>query len=475
MTATAKTVHAFRDDALADHDAVALAALLRTGELSASEVTEAAIARAEAVNAALNAIHLPTFEQARALAGRTPAGVFADVPTFIKDNIDIAGLPTQHGSLAVRPAPAAVSQSFAQQYLAQGLVPLGKSSLPEFGFNASTEFKGRAPTRNPWHTDYSSGASSGGSAALVAAGVVPIAHANDGGGSIRIPAAACGLVGLKPTRSRLADFEVARVLPVNIVADGVVTRSVRDTAHFYAGAERFFHNRALPPIGLVEGPGTRRLRIGLVLDSITGEATDAETRATVLATARLLEGMGHVVEEMPLPITRQFADDFSHYWGMLSFLVSTFGGRIFPGGFDADQLDNLSLGLARLYRRNLWKTPAIIWRLRRSQQQYAEAMQAYDAVLSPVLAHTTPKLGWLSPEQEFEQLFERLTRYVSFTPLNNATGSPAISLPMGATSEGLPIAVHFSGRHGDERTLLELAYALEAAQPFRRIQDMATA
>lgn len=471
MTATAKTVHAFRDDALADHDAVALAALLRKGEVSAVEVIEAAIARAEAVNGTLNAIQLPAFAQARALAGRTPAGVFAGVPTFVKDNTDIAGLPTGHGSQAVRPAPAPVTGSFAQQFLAQGLVPLGKSTLPEFGFNASTEFMGRAPTRNPWHTDYSSGASSGGSAALVAAGVVPIAHANDGGGSIRIPAAACGLVGLKPTRSRLLDREV-QMLPVNIVADGVVTRSVRDTAHFFAGAERFFHNRKLPPIGLVEGPGQRRLRIGLVFDSITGHATDADTRATVEATARLLEGMGHQVEEMPLPITRQFADDFSHYWGMLSFLVSTFGPRLFPGGFDASQLDNLSVGLARMYRREIWRTPAIIYRLRRSQQQYARAMQTYDAVLSPVLAHTTPKLGWLSPEQAFEQLFERLTRYVSFTPLNNATGSPAISLPMGATAEGLPIAVHFSARHGDERTLLELAYALEAAQPFRRIQDM---
>ncbi|MDP2228567.1 MAG: amidase [Moraxellaceae bacterium] len=474
----ARTVHAFADDALADHDAVALAALIRAGTLTTAEVVDAAIARAERVNPAINAIHIDNFDAARTQARRgaiSPNSVFAGIPTFVKDNTDLRDQPTQHGSQAVAPVAAKTDSSFARQFLAQGLLPIGKSSLPEFGFNASTEFMGLPPTRNPWHTGYSSGASSGGSAALVAAGVVPIAHANDGGGSIRIPAAACGLVGLKPTRGRLVDIEAARVLPVNIVADGVVTRSVRDTAYFFAGAEQHFRNRKLPAIGLVEGPAKKRLRIGLVFDSITGHATDADTRATVAATAALLEAQGHRVEEMPLPITAQFADDFSTYVGMLSFLVSSFGQKLFSPEFDSKKLDNLSVGLAALYRRNALRTPMVIYRLRRSQQQYAKAMKSYDAVLSPVLAHTTPTLGWLSPEQDFEQLFERLTRYVSFTPLNNATGSPAISVPMGATAEGLPIAVHLSARHGDERTLLELAYELEAIKPFRRIQDFAPA
>ncbi|HSW14141.1 MAG TPA: amidase, partial [Solimonas sp.] len=359
------------------------------------------------------------------------------------------------------------------QYLAQGFTVLGKSRLPEFGFNASTEFiGGLPPTRNPWHTDYSSGASSGGAAALVAAGVVPIAHANDGGGSIRIPAACCGLVGLKPTRGRFIDGEQARSLPVNIVSEGVVTRSVRDTARFFAGMEQAWRNPKLPAIGQVEGPGRRRLRIGLVRDSINGHATDAATRQAVACTAALLESAGHHVEEMPLSVKPSFADDFSLYWGFLAFMSVNFGRQLFHPAFDASKLDKLSLGLAAMYRRQLHKTPLMLYRLRKSRDDYARQFRRYDAVLSPVLAHTTPLLGHLSPEQDFESLFDRLLRYVAFTPLNNAAGSPAISLPMGATAEGLPIGVQLSAAHGAEKTLLELAFELEQAQPWRRIQDL---
>lgn len=468
-----KTVHAFTNDVLGDLDATGLAELIRRRQVTAAEVAEAAIGRARRMQPLITAIEREDFESALATARHaTPMGVFAGVPTFIKDNTDIEGLPTRQGSAAIPARPTATHGAFAKQYLSQGFTVLGKSSLPEFGFNASTEFAGRAPTRNPWHTDYSSGASSGGSAALVAAGVVPIAHANDGGGSIRIPAAACGLVGLKPTRGRHIDAESVRNLPINIVSEGVVTRSVRDTAQFMAGLEQYWRNPKLKPVGLVQGPSSRRLRIGLVVDSITGPS-DAETRATVLATAKRLESLGHRVTEMPLPIGPRFAEDFSIYWGMLSFLVSTFGKRVIHPEFDARKLDNLSRGLAALYRKNMLQTPFVLYRLKKLWGDYARAFAHYDVILSPVLAHTTPELGHLSPEQDFDSLFERLTRYVSFTPLNNAAGGPALSLPLGATSAGLPIAIHLSANHGDERTLLELAFELEAAQPFRRIQDQA--
>lgn len=476
MAAATSTVHAFRDDALGDLDAVGVAERLRRGEVSAREVADAALARAEAVNPLLNAVVLTDRERIRQ-AGRTRrTGVFADVPTFIKDNTDLKGLPTRHGSRAVSGAPAAADSAFARQYLAQGFTVIGKSTMPEFGFNASTEFAGGLPpTRNPWLLSHSSGASSGGSAALVASGVVPIAHANDGGGSIRIPAACCGLVGLKPTRGRLVDGEAARSLPVKIVSEGVVTRSVRDTAHFFAGMERIYRNPKLPPVGLVEGAASRRLRIGLVTDSITGHATDDETRQAVLDTAHLLEAQGHTVEELTLPVPPRFADDFSTYWGMLSFLAATFGKRVMGPDFDAAKLDNLSQGLAQLYRRNLHKTPLVLYRLQRSWQDYARIFDTRDVVLSPVLAHVTPELGHLSPAQPFDTLFERLLRYVSFTPLNNASGSPAMSLPLGADARGLPIGVQFSARQGDERTLLSLAYELEALRPWRRIQDLVPA
>lgn len=471
----AKTAHAFTHDVLADHDATALAALIRRGEISATEAAQAAIARARRVQPRINAVEVEAYDEAlRAVGGASRGGVFAGVPTFVKDNTDVKGLPSRHGSAAIPARPAEATSAFARQYLSTGLTVLGKSTLPEFGFNASTEFMHREPTRNPWHTDYSCGASSGGSAALVAAGVVPIAHANDGGGSIRIPAAACGLVGLKPTRDRHINSESVRSLPVNIISEGVVTRSVRDTAHFMAAIEHYWRNPRLKPVGLVEGPGRRRLRIGLVVDSFTGPS-DADTRATVLATARLLQGLGHEVFEIPMPVDEQFAEDFSIYWGMLSFLVSNFGHKVIHPDFDKRRLDNLSQGLAALYRRNILKTPFVIYRLKRLARQYAAAFSTMDAVLSPVLAHTTPAIGHLSPAQDFDELFARLTRYVSFTPLNNAAGSPAISLPMGATTEGLPIAIHLSANQGEERTLLELAFELESAKPFRRLQDFAAA
>jgi amidase len=459
-------VHAYGDDVLADHDGIALAALIRSREVSRREVVEAALQRARKVDGVLHAVQV--LDEVRAIGAVVRPGPFSGVPTFVKDNTDLAGYPTNHGSEAFSAEPATRDGAFAKVLLHEGLVPLGKSRLPEFGFNATTEFMTEDPVRNPWDTDYSAGASSGGSAALVAAGVVPLAHANDGGGSIRIPAAACGLVGLKPTRGRFVTEVLAHALPVNIVGEGVVTRTVRDTAHFFAHAERVRRQRPLTPVGLVEGPGRARLRIGLVLDSVTGVPTDDETRAAVTATAALLDGLGHHVVEMTPPMDQQFADDFVLYWGLLGFLTARIPERVLPE-LDRSRFDALTLGLADYYRAHRRETVGALRRLRASRHVYAAALRGYDAVLTPVLGHTTPPIGHLSPTVPFEQLLQRLVEYAAFTPLNNATGSPAISLPLGATSSGLPIGVHLMGPHGGERTLLELAYELEAAQPFRRL------
>jgi amidase len=463
-------VHAFCDDVLADHDGLALAALIRSGQVTRREVLEAALERAARVDGALRAVALLDRDRALAAAMRPRPGPFSGVPTFVKDNTDAAGLPTRHGSEAIPARPARSDAPFCRTLRDVGLVPLGKSRLPEFGFNATSEFMTEEPVRNPWHTDYSAGASSGGAAALVAAGVVPLAHANDGGGSIRIPAAACGLVGLKPTRGRFRPAPLERLMPVNIVGEGVVSRTVRDTAHFFAHAERTGGRRALPAVGLVEGPGGRRMRIGLVLDSVTGTRTDDDTRACVLTTAGLLGDLGHDVVEMRPPMSAQFADDFALYWGMLGYLMSRLGPRLFPG-LDVRRLDGLTVGLAAHYRSRARETAGAIARLRRSKAVYARALTGFDAVLTPVLSHTTPRIGHLSPRRSFDELFPRLIDYVAFTPLNNAAGSPALSVPMGVTDVGLPIGVQLMARHGDERTLLELAYQLEEAAPFRRLDS----
>ncbi len=461
-------VHAYGDDVLGAHDGIALAALVRAREVSRVEVVEAALTRARRVDPVLHAVEVLDRGHALAAASIPRPGPFSGVPTFVKDNTDVAGLPTGHGSEAFSPRPARRDAPFSKVLAAVGLVALGKSRLPEFGFNATTEFMTEEPVRNPWHTEYSAGASSGGSAALVAAGVVPLAQANDGGGSIRIPAAACGLVGLKPSRGRFRPSALERLLPINIVGEGVLTRTVRDTAHFFAHAEHVRADRPLPPVGLVEGPGRRRLRVGLVLDSVTGVRTDDETRCAVAAIAELLGRLGHDVVEMPPPIDRQFADDFALYWGLLGFLMSRLGPRLFAG-LDVRRLDALTVGLADHYRTRARQTARALARLRRARRAYERALSDHDVVLSPVLSHATPMLGHLSPRLPFDVLFPRLVEYVAFTPLNNVTGSPAIALPLGDTSEGLPIGVQLMARCGDERTLLEVAYELEAARPFRRL------
>ncbi|HUP98913.1 MAG TPA: amidase [Aeromicrobium sp.] len=460
------SVHA--SDELARLDAVGLAAAIARGDVSAREATEAAIGRAEALNPELNALVVTDFERALAHASAPGGGVLAGVPTVVKDNEDVFGLPTRYGSRATPSRDAAADSPFVTEYRSTGVVVIGKSTLPAFGFNASTEFDGAPPTRNPWHLGFSCGASSGGSAALVAAGVVPIAHANDGGGSIRIPAAACGLVGLKASRGRIVDPAEADRLPVNILCNGVVTRTVRDTATFVAAAEAYKPAPGLPMIGQVEGPADRRLRIGLLIDSVTGVATDDETRAAVRETALLLEKLGHEVVEVQSPVGPKFIADFTHYWALLGFSMRRFGRRMYGPEYDPTQLDPLTLYLARRFMRHAWRTPSAISGLRKTAAQYEKSFESsgVDAVLSPTLATTTPRLGYLSPEVEFPEMFDRVIRYASFTPLHNATGAPGISLPAGLTAEGLPIGIHLSARVGHDRTLLELAYELEAARPF---------
>lgn len=464
-------VHAFTDDALGEHDAVGLVEELATGRVSRVEVVEAAIARTERLQPVLAGLACDDFERARRRAAGAGAGFFSGVPTFVKDNSDVAGLPTQQGTKAFTARPVARHGDWAEAYLGMGLVALGKTRMSEFGFSASAEFTDDEPVLNPWDTGFSSGASSAGSSVFVAAGAVPLAHANDGGGSIRIPAACNGLVGLKPTRGRTPGDRMNQQMPLKIVADGVVTRSVRDTAAFLREIERTRRNLSLPPVGDIRGPGRKRLRIALATDTIVGRPTDGEVRETALRTGKLLESMGHHVEEVEPPVPEHFIADFLDYWSMLAAALSAGGRRAFGPSFDKDRTDNLTKGLARHARRRLWRLPLAIARLQLSHRVSRRFFDTYDVALTPVLARPTPRLGWLDPAQPYDVLIEHLLDWVTFTPLQNATGDPAIALPMGVDREGLPIGVQLASSWGHEARLLELAYELEEAQPFPRIQD----
>jgi amidase len=465
------TVSAYRDDALADLDAVALVQALRTHAVSGTEVAAAAIARTQAVNPALNGLAYPAFDRARARAAAAwPYGGFFDgVPTFIKDDVAVEGMPAMHGTDAWEPRPARADGDFARLFLATGLVPLGRTRMSEFGLSASTEHPRLGPVRNPWNTDHTAGASSAGAGAFVAAGVVPIAHADDSGGSIRIPAACNGLVGLKPSRDRLPVDKEMRHMPVRIFANGVLTRSVRDTAAFYREAERVWRNPKLPPIGDIRCPGKPRLHIAVCTRSIVHHASP-EMHDLTLATAALLDQLGHrvTVIDMP-PALTSFKDDFLLYWSMLAMAVIRGGRHAFGPSFDRTRLDNLSLGLDRYAGGNLYRLPLAIARLSASRRVTSRLYRSYDALLMPTLATETPRIGHLDPTADYEQIMDRLLEWVAFTPLQNATGEPAISLPLAQSAAGLPVGMMLAAGIGQEPRLLELAYELEVARPFARL------
>jgi amidase len=465
-------IHSFADDALGTDDAVGLADRLARGEVSSLELVDAAIARTERVADSLGALAVADFERARQVAGEQdaarPSGVFAGLPTFVKDNVAVAGLPIGNGCDAYVGRPSRADGELARTLRATGMVFLGKTQLSEFGFSASAEHARLGPVRNPWDPAYTAGASSSGSAALVAAGAVPLAHANDGGGSIRIPASVCGLVGLKPTRGRIPEDQLYRQMPVRIVADGVLTRSVRDTATFLGEAERIARNRSLPPVGTVRTPSARRLKVAVLTSSLRQEASEGVRRITD-ETAGLLADLGHHVEAIEQPLPEQFADDFLVFWASMAQVIMATGRAQHGSTWDAKKCDPLTRGLAAYSRRTAHRLPGVIRRLHRAKTMSAKAFAGYDVVLSPTLAHETPRLGHLDPSLGYDTVIQRLLEWVAFTPLANASGEPALSLPLGSDAQGLPVGMHFSAAWGEEALLLRLAYELEQARPWGRL------
>lgn len=455
MTAVDSTT----DDALGSDDAMELLHRLRRRAVSADELTAAARQRIEAANPRLNAVvtsvHVPVID-----------GPFGGIPTAIKDNQDLVGYPTRHGSSATPAAPAVEDMPFVAHLRSLGFAPVVKTTLPEFGLTASTESTTYGATCNPWNTGHSAGGSSGGSAALVASGALPIAHANDGGGSIRIPAAVCGLVGLKPTRGRFPDRADLAKLPIHIVNQGVLTRSVRDTAYFFAESERRYAAPGLEPVGMVVRPERQRLRIGILTQGLTDIPVDAQTLEAVRRAGEALSGLGHVVVEIPSPVGEQFGRDFLRYWAMLSFFMQRAGGRVFGPGFQANRTEELTKGLAAMFVAQAERIPASIRRLRRMASEPDATYASVDAVLTPVVGHPAPPIGYLGPDVPVRDQLVRILRFASFTALQNVTGAPAISLPLARSSQGLPIGVQVATERGGERRLLSLAYELEAAMPW---------
>ncbi len=451
-------------------DATELADKIRRKEMTSLEAVEAAIARAESLQPSLNFMVNSMFDRAldQAKAG-TAAGPFAGVPFLVKDLNDVKGVPTRQGSRVNMDDPPAAGQApYINAFEAAGLVFIGKSASPEYGFLPTTEPVAFGPTRNPWNLDHSTGGSSGGAAAAVAAGIVPLAHASDGGGSIRIPSSCCGLFGLKPSRGRMISSGPP-MKPIDLGVEHCVSRSVRDSAGLFAATEMRGAGAAFPPVGVVTGPNKRRLRVGFVTESATGRAPDPDVRSGAEATAKLLAHLGHHVEPTHWPIDGgAFGEAFLTAWAAGADELVQGVAKAIDGKPDDTLLEPFTLGMAQAYA----KLPAgaaekAVKDLEAAGRAYDTWFEKYDVILSPVLAKPPVRLGVLAPTVPLATLYERLIEYAAYTPLHNVAGAPAMSVPMFWTADGLPVGMQFGARIGRERMLFELAFELEAAQPWQ--------
>jgi len=371
-------------------DAVSTASAIRNKDITALEAVEAAIDRAEQINPAINAIVTKTFDRAREQARNTPKGALSGVPTFVKDLFHISGVPTEFGSRAYRGAIANMQYPFIDDFQENGLISLGKTSTPEFGLTATTEPLSSGPTRNPWNTDHSTGGSSGGAAALVAAGVVPIAHATDGGGSIRIPAACCGLVGLKPSRDRFRPARDESRTPVRISAHGVVSRTVRDTAAFMAAMEIPSGEGPLTPVGLISQASSKRLTIGVINSPPLGTKIHSDVTRAIEDISNLCETLGHKTVEINNQVGQKFGDDFLLYWaGAANFYVSTWEASTGKKATE-NEFESFTLGLREHYLANAKKMQASVLALIKFNTTWRSMFEGVDLILSPVL--TSPGL-----------------------------------------------------------------------------------
>jgi amidase len=450
-------------------DGTELAAMIRRGDLTAIEAIDAAIARVEVLQPKLNFLVAETYGRARdrAKAGGL-SGPFAGVPYLIKDMFDVVGSTTRYGSRFSAALPPAGAQGPMIDALERaGLVLIGRSALGEFGFLPTTEPLAFGPTRSPWNPERTPGGSSGGAAAAVASGAVPMADAADGGGSIRIPASACGLFGLKPSRGRMVGDQMPAA-GFDVTVQHGLTRTVRDSATLFAATERRGEEAVFAPVGVVTAANVRRLRVGLVPHGLNGRAADPQVQAGVDATVRLLAGLGHAVRPTDWPIDgREQGADFMTLWTNAAFDVTRLIRQMTGQPPDARQLEPFTLAMAEMAAAAPeGALDAARTRLRAVAAAYDRWFADFDVILSPVLTTPPIPIGQIAGDVPFGAMFERLGRFSNYTTLHNIAGAPAMSVPLHWTDDGLPVGLQFAARAGDERTLFELAFELEAARPW---------
>ena len=462
------------------YDGLGLAELVKTKQITPLELVDEVARRIERVNSKLNAVLTKNFDfekaRTRAKSG-VGSGPFAGVPVMLKNLTDYKDAHIDSGSrmmaryLAKNNYPAEKSSPLVDAMEQSGMIVTGITNAPEFGLIDTTEPILHGATHNPWNPGRTPGGSSGGTAAAVASGIVPLAHGNDGGGSIRIPSCQCGVFGLKPTRGR----ELGNGLPpgmndaLNISSDLCLSRSVRDTAAFLNVVEKK-NNPKLQPVGYVTGPSKKRLKIALVLDTLQGKKPDPAVEKAIRSVAKLCDGLGHHVTESKLDIDGpEFIDAFIGFWASDTISLEAQVSKLLgPDVKPSDVLEPWTLGLIEMAKTRGPKAcvERAVKNFVDTSARMEKMFQTYDVILSPVMRLPPYPLGDHAPTVEFKTLLPRVLDVVGYTPLHNAVGSTAMSVPLEWTSDGLPIGSQFAAWRGGETTLLPLAYELEAAHPW---------
>ncbi len=461
-----------------DYDALGLAELVRQGEISPSELLDTAIERIEARDGEIGAVVIRMYDEARiAIDAGLPSGPFTGVPFSLKDlSVFYAGVPTTAASRLLTDFIPDHDSSLVARYKRAGLVILAKTKTPEFAVSLTTEPVLYGPTRNPWSREHSPGGSSGGAAAAVAAGYMPMAHATDGGGSIRAPASFCGLFGLKPSRGRVSPAPDFGEALAGMATSHCVSRSVRDSAALLdvsAGMEPGDPYAAPPltrPLLDEVGAPTGRLRIALCSTDFLGNPVSPECEAAAKNAAKLCESLGHHVEEDRPDFTGLSLIEAWRILPAVNLLANVtqraeaLGRQPVPSDLEPMNWAWLELGRrtsAEEYLRAVSTMHALARRV-------ASFLKRYDLILTPTLGQPSLKIGVIHTsgddiERHISLLFETIAPH---TALFNQTGGPAMSVPLCRTSDGLPVGVQFAGRLGDEPTLIRLAAQLEEAQPW---------
>jgi amidase len=471
-----------RSDEVAWMDAMAQAELVRKKEVTPLELVEAAIERIERLNPTLNAVVTEAYDQAREIARtRQPrGGPLAGVPFLLKDILAFSkGLRTTMGTRLLERYVTDYDAEIVARYKAAGLIVVGKTNVPELGIVPTTESRLHGPCRNPWNTGHIAGGSSGGSGAAVASGMVPAAHGNDGGGSIRIPASCCGVFGLKPTRARNPLGPDFGDVMGGLVVEHALTRSVRDSAALLdatagpgVGDPYWAPPRERPYLSEV-GARPGRLKIGFTTMGADPSAQiHPDCVEAVRQAASLCSELGHDVEEMKTRWAQEYdgiARDFMVlYSGQVAATVTTIF-KVLGQKPSAEWFEPLTWMLYEMGTRfHAGDYLNAVTSLQRFSRAVASLFLTYDVTLTPTLSQPPPRLGTLTPEGEDPAVsWVRVGRLCAFTPIENITGQPAMSVPLFWNSDGLPVGVHFSGRFGEEATLFRLAAQLEEARPWK--------